>query len=96
MTPEGIMKKFRVQFSAYNYTTATSEIIDGVYCKELYADQIATEENGLSSQNSFTQAFGTKNESGIGYEFICPNLTKSLAINEMLILYAQVVPCDEA
>ena len=64
---------------------------DGVYCKDLYADQIEAERNGTSSNQDFTRAFADYYTEPM----ICPNTT-NVTINIDRKLAVKILPCGKA
>ena len=57
--------------------------VDSVYCKDLFADQIAAEKNGTSDSSFFTDTYKDVGDT-FGWAWICPNVTSLEASPDVL------------
>ena len=81
----------RVNFFAKPDDVQPYQYLEGVYCTDLYAEQIEAEKNGTVSTKYFTETFLDSLEVNRGYKWICPNITDLLV--SPAPLWADVVTC---
>ena len=81
----------RVQFHQSNVDVLDAWY-DGVYCTDLYADQIAREKEDPDAGNDFTEMFADY----LGQKWICPNVTGEIDIMNGQSLVMNFLSCDQA
>ncbi len=80
----------QVMFSTANI--GNDIYVDAVYCKDLFADEIAKESDGRSDSNFYTKTYADHAR----FSWICPNVTEfTVASDELKNIQAHVYQCAQ-